>query len=243
MTTNRNPSRGRADRPHTQQSTAQQGAAGSRDADGGGASDRSLTALSLTALGQRLKALRKARGLTLETAAAATGVSRAALSKIERGAMSPSYDTLLKIADGFAMDVGPLLRGGGGEPGAVALTRSAEGARRRVGCYDHRPIAADLARGSFAALETVITATSIDDHAEWSRHDSEDLLYVLDGRVAIHLEGREPITLEPGDAMQFDGRIAHAFVALPMGDEAGGGDDGEPAAPRARVLWVSAPGA
>lgn len=190
---------------------------------------------SLDALGRRLKALRKARGMTLEAAAAATGMSRAALSKIERGAMSPTYETLLKIADGFAMDVGPLLQGGVQERGAAEVTRADAGGWRRAAHYDHRLIAPGLARRAFGALETEVTATSIEDYAEWSRHESEDLFYVLSGRVALYLEGREPIDLGVGDAVQFDGRLAHAVVALP--DEAA--PEGRP---RARILWISAPG-
>lgn len=195
---------------------------------------------SLAALGRRIKALRKARGLTLESAASATGVSRAALSKIERGAMSPSYDTLLKIADGFEIDLGPLLRGGVRRSGAVAVSRSDEGDWRRAAQYVHRLLTPALEPSALGALETIVTATSIDDYDVWSHHDSEDLLYVLSGRVAIYLEGRDPIALAPGDAIQFDGRIPHAFVALPA---RGGAKDApsESDAPRAKMLWVSAP--
>ena len=52
-------------------------------------------------LAQRLRALRQARDWTLKQAAAATGVSASALSKIENGLLSPTYDNLIKIAAGL----------------------------------------------------------------------------------------------------------------------------------------------
>lgn len=59
-------------------------------------------------LAQRLRALRQARDWTLKQAAAATGVSASALSKIENGLLSPTYDNLIKIAAGLDLDVAEL---------------------------------------------------------------------------------------------------------------------------------------
>ena len=58
-------------------------------------------------LAQRLRALRQARDWTLKQAAAA-GVSASALSKIENGLLSPTYDNLIKIAAGLDLDVAEL---------------------------------------------------------------------------------------------------------------------------------------
>ena len=64
-----------------------------------------------------MRSLRRDRGWTLETASARTGLSRSSLSKIENGRMSPTYDALLKLAGGFAIDVAELVAGGPGGPG------------------------------------------------------------------------------------------------------------------------------
>lgn len=48
-----------------------------------------------------LKALRQARGWSLDKAASETGVSKAMLGQIERGESSPTIATLWKIASGF----------------------------------------------------------------------------------------------------------------------------------------------
>ena len=50
---------------------------------------------------RRLKAVRKAQALSLDKAAASTGVSKAMLGQIERGESSPTIATLWKIATGL----------------------------------------------------------------------------------------------------------------------------------------------
>lgn len=56
-----------------------------------------------------LKNLRKARGWSLDKAAAATGVSKAMLGQIEREESSPTIATLWKIASGFQTSFSSLI--------------------------------------------------------------------------------------------------------------------------------------
>ena len=61
------------------------------------------------ALGDTLRALRKARGWSLDHTAAATGVSKAMLGQIERGESSPTVATLWKLAGGLQLSLSQLL--------------------------------------------------------------------------------------------------------------------------------------
>ena len=60
-------------------------------------------------LGDRVRRLRRARGWTLDEAAGRCGLSRAALSKIERERMSPTFGALQKIAQGFGFELSELI--------------------------------------------------------------------------------------------------------------------------------------
>ena len=51
--------------------------------------------------GLRIKTIRLARELTLEQVAELSGVSISTLSKIEKGQVSASFDTIAKIASAF----------------------------------------------------------------------------------------------------------------------------------------------
>jgi transcriptional regulator with XRE-family HTH domain len=78
-----------------------------------------------TTLGLRIKALRTQRELTLEELSQRSSVSRAMLSKVERGEKSPTLPIIIRIAGGLECSLSTLL---GAEPNqsGVALIRAHE---------------------------------------------------------------------------------------------------------------------
>ena len=52
-------------------------------------------------LGERVRAIRRARNWTLEEAAQRAGLARSTLSKIENEQMSPTFDAVQKLARGL----------------------------------------------------------------------------------------------------------------------------------------------
>src|SRR5918998_6775550 len=66
-------------------------------------------AVSAGRLGSRVKELRKRRGMTLEALAERSGVSRAMLSKLERGEKNPTLVVAARIAEGFGVTLSGLL--------------------------------------------------------------------------------------------------------------------------------------
>src|SRR3712207_9499948 len=70
-------------------------------------------------LGRRVRALRRERGLTLEGLARSSGVSRAMISKLERGEKNPTLVVAAKVAEGLGVSLSQVVgveerRGGGG---------------------------------------------------------------------------------------------------------------------------------
>jgi len=184
-------------------------------------------------LGIRIHGLRRDRGWTLDRAAAETGVSRASLSKIEKGQMSPTFDAMTKLAKGFGLDVTALIPAEGpaaaapGPLGRRTVTRAGEGRPYPSPNYLNALLAADISQKAFLPFHTLVKARDIADFDEWHRHDSEDFVFVLSGKLAFHSELYEPVDLAPGDSVYFDGRMGHAMVSL-------GAED-------AAILWISAP--
>jgi transcriptional regulator with XRE-family HTH domain len=64
---------------------------------------------AMAVFGERLRAERRARGWPIERLAAASGVSRAMISKIERGESSPTAVVLGKLSAAFELSVSELL--------------------------------------------------------------------------------------------------------------------------------------
>jgi transcriptional regulator with XRE-family HTH domain len=186
--------------------------------------------------GQRIREIRKAQGQTLEELSGASGLSRAAVSKIERGEMSPTYESLLKVARGLRTDVGLLISGRQPAGGGYDVTLAGEGAEHRADKrFPSRLLAPNLPQRALHAFITEVRAVPIEKYGPWDSHDSEDFLYVLDGVIEVHLRDRPAVRLRKGDSMQADGRIAHAIVAVPSA----AGSGGQKAV--AQLLWVSVP--
>ena len=63
----------------------------------------------LLQLGKKIKALRKAKKLTLESVCYKNGLEPSTLSRIEGGIVDPKYLTLLKIARAFGITIQELI--------------------------------------------------------------------------------------------------------------------------------------
>ncbi len=70
----------------------------------------------MTELGERLQALRKARGLSQEQLAEQAGVSRQAVSKWELGESVPELEKVLALSEFFGVTTDYLLKGGTAAP-------------------------------------------------------------------------------------------------------------------------------
>jgi transcriptional regulator with XRE-family HTH domain len=168
-------------------------------------------------LAERIRDLRVQRNWTLNVTAERTGVSRSALSKIERHEMSPTFNALQKLARGFEVGMNQLLEGTQAvQPSSAIVTRRAEGSFHETSRYRLRLLNAEIhANPSLLAVEFIVDARDISEFAEWDRHDDENLVYVIEGPIAFHHEGNEgPIVLDTGDSVMFDARVGHAFVSL-----------------------------
>lgn len=182
-------------------------------------------------LGVRLRAWRRDRDWTLEQASQATGLARSTLSKIENGQMSPTYDALLKLAQGFGVDISLLF---GRDPtesaphrgaGRRSITRAGQGQPFQTPAYDHQLLCNDLSQKTMIPFRTVVTARHEDDAPAWSRHAGEEMFYVLDGVVDLLTEFYEPERLQVGDCAYLDSLMGHRLVSVSARD--------------AVVLWIS----
>ncbi len=162
-------------------------------------------------LAHRLRTLRRQRGLSLETLAEQTGLTRSYLSKLERGLSSPSIATILKIADAYGMGTGQLL--GDARDSAhevVCISRAGEreplSPSSREGTYRYEAIAAQR---KVKAMEPFIMypPREFPDEAR-SAHSGEEFLFVLKGQVEVML-GEETIALSIGDSLYFDADLPH----------------------------------
>jgi transcriptional regulator with XRE-family HTH domain len=164
----------------------------------------------LAELGPRLRRARQERGMKLEELAAATGTSAAQLSRVESGERQPSLMGLLKIAGGLGVPVAELLAAPPApRPGTVV--RGAEEPVIEGPAMRFQPLVPEAGPEGLVAVKVVLPADRVDP--EHHRHEGQEWLYVLQGRLRLTL-GPERTVLGPGDAAFFDGMLEHAFDVL-----------------------------
>ncbi|MCL2893759.1 MULTISPECIES: helix-turn-helix domain-containing protein [Brenneria] len=180
-----------------------------------------------TALGQRIRGLRTSKGWTLEQASRACGLARSTLSKIENEQMSPTYDALIKLADGFGIDLSELfaIRRAPMGAGRRCITRAGAGMPHDTPYYHHMLLCNDLSNKVMVPFRSKIVARAFSEFDDWSRHTGEEFVYVLSGQVRLFTEFYEPVDLASGDNWYIDSRMGHRVISLSEED--------------AEVLWVS----
>ena len=61
--------------------------------------------------------------------------------------------------------------------------------------------------------QATCTAEAITRIDRFVTHPGQEFLLVLDGRVTVHLEGMDPVTLEEGDSIYFDSNRGHLYAS------------------------------
>jgi transcriptional regulator with XRE-family HTH domain len=175
---------------------------------------------NLSEIGASLKQIRRRLDLTLAQTAARTGVSASALSKIENGQVSPSFDIIKRISNGLGVEIEELVRPGAASPvsGRKTLTRQGDASLFTSGQYDYRAHATELSRKSMVPLEMRIRARSIEEFDHWSAHSGEEFVYVLSGAIEVHTEHYAPFRLNPEESAYFDSGMKHLFLSVSKED-------------------------
>ncbi|HEY4199122.1 MAG TPA: XRE family transcriptional regulator [Devosiaceae bacterium] len=168
-----------------------------------------------TSIAAILRHLRQQAGLTLSELAQRCGLAPSTLSKVENGQMSPTYDTILSLAQGLEVDVTELFAGKPSAPvrGRRTVTRKGQGAILATAQYDYEMLCADIAGKQFVPLFTQIKANSVHEFPTLISHAGEEFIYILSGSVTLHTEFYAPTQLEPGDSCYFDSLMGHALVS------------------------------
>jgi transcriptional regulator with XRE-family HTH domain len=161
-------------------------------------------------LADRLKLERETRGWSLADLAERSGVSRAAISKIERGEASPTAGVLVRLADAFDLTLAGLLARA--EDRADRLSRSADQPQWRD------PASGYLRRQVFERADHPVELVRVElppgAHVGFpaqSYRRIRQLVWLLEGALTID-EGGERRQLAAGDCLAFGPPADAAFI-------------------------------
>ncbi len=180
-------------------------------------------------LGQRVREIRLSLNLTLEEASQKTGLARSTLSKIENEQISPTFTAVTKLVRGLGIDIPQLFTQPSEKKAASGrrdITRKGQGRPHPTTTYEHELLATELSGKKMVPFKTTVCARSFEDYQDWVRHEGEEFLLVLSGKIMLYTEFYQPVELNEGDSTYYDAEMGHALISLSEED--------------AVILWVTA---
>ena len=169
-----------------------------------------VAAVSSRRLGDRAKELRRGRGLTLEELADLSGVSRAMISKLERGEKNPTLVVAAKLAEGLGVTLSQLA---GMEERREVVIVSRE--RRMVMRDPETGFERQLLSPNFVGMGVEFIRNEIPEGSNSGtfpphRRGVEEHIVVERGSLRATLGGEEYL-LGEGDAVYFEADVPHRF--------------------------------
>ena len=157
-------------------------------------------AATLDRVGGRLKRLRTQRQMTLTGVAAATGISKSTMSRLETGQRRPTLELLLALSHAYRVPLDALVAAPEeGDPRVQLKPGRVKG--RTVIPLTRQP-------DGMQAWKIVIPINKVTP--EPRTHDGYEWIYVLSGHMRLVL-GDQDWTLGPGEVAEFDTKTPHWF--------------------------------
>lgn len=162
-----------------------------------------------TTIGNAIRAVRNDMGISLDTAAHLTGVSKAMLGQIERGESTPTVSTMWKISTGLKITLSRFFNGSGSVSSMVSLSDietaySEEGAMRVKNVFPFDP----LTGFDFLYIEMDKGCVHF---SEAHANVSNEYILVIEGTLDMTVAG-ECYVLNEGCAFSFDGTVDHSYA-------------------------------
>jgi transcriptional regulator with XRE-family HTH domain len=166
-------------------------------------------------IGERIRALREERGLSLDELSNLTGFDVDLLSNIESNKVQPQLGTVIKLSKALDSAFSRLVSGIGDK--LYAITRKDEqkivsrstSQKGKKQVYVYKSLAPEV-KGRH--MEALIVQLEENPEQEVSIHEGEEFIYVLDGVVALNI-GEDSFELEPGDSAYYLSTTPHLVAS------------------------------
>jgi transcriptional regulator with XRE-family HTH domain len=167
------------------------------------------------AIGTRLKALREERGIRQKDLAEKCDLTPSLISQIESNKLTPSVNTLGRIAGALGVPIGQLFEQS--PNGRIHIGRKKDNATVTFdGTTERwRVLGAGLFQGKIRAVVSTLGPKSMGVSPEkvLIEPGQMKLCYIVKGKAALHYNN-ERFVLEAGDSAYLDGGIKHTWENL-----------------------------
>ncbi|MCW2497990.1 helix-turn-helix domain-containing protein [Jatrophihabitans sp.] len=164
-------------------------------------------------LGSGLRSARRRAGLTMARLAELSGVSQPHLSQLENGKVSPSINTLYRLANALGISPQQLLPGSA--PTSIAVIRAGSVTPTAIMDSPGSAMARVLVGSPDRMLQVQeLTVEAGHDLGGFFSHEGEEYLYVLAGRIRLELAGEPAEVLELHDSAWYDSTLDHRWALI-----------------------------
>jgi len=163
-------------------------------------------------VGERVKAVREGRNLSLQDISQRTDLDVSLLEQIESGSVAPPLGVVIKLAKALNLKMGYFISGE--EDRAFTIVRKSD--RKVVSRYDSKK--GEYYGYGYESLAPhkknrhmepfLVSLDPAETEEERSTHDGQEFIYVLEGAMEVRL-GEEIHILEPGDSIYYDSTVPH----------------------------------
>ena len=162
-------------------------------------------------VGQNVRTIRTARGLSISELARQSGVAKGTLSQLETGRGNPTLETLFLVSGALGASVGSLIAGP--DRPDIRVLRAGEGTELYEGSLTARLL--DRVDAGTDQLELYDLCIEPAEHRESPAHTRGvfEHLLVRSGRMLAG-PAAAPVELEPGDYASYRADAPHIFAAL-----------------------------
>jgi len=166
-------------------------------------------------IGDRMKAARELRGLTLSDISSRTGIDMETLKLIESNEMAPPLGQLIRLGKALDMKMGYFISPGVDKPMTVVrkdqrqtIARHGQKKSQKYG-YSYESLAPEKAN---RMMEPFIVTLVHTEAEEFSNHDGQEFLFVLEGEIKVQV-GDHAEVLQTGDSVYYDSNQPHLVKA------------------------------
>ena len=104
--------------------------------------------------------------------------------------------------------------------GRRSIGRIEDSVRVTTPNYDYFYLNTELRRKRMIPILTRIRAKSLAEFGELVRHEGEEVVYVIKGRIEVHTEFYDPVVIDEGELIYIDSSMGHAYLVAEGCEEA-----------------------
>lgn len=168
-------------------------------------------------LGAVMRGIRSRNNWTLREMSEKSGIPVSTLSKVEHDRLTLSYDKLQQLSQRLNIRMSDLFAEESDNVTAKVTGRRSIGTLEKAvrvitDNYDYHYLCTDLRQKRMIPIITRIRAHSASEFGALVRHQGEEFIYVIEGKVEIHTEFYDPVELTQGQGIYLDSSMGHAYV-------------------------------